>query len=71
MSQIGDKVGGIEAALLFFDGLFREESRWQSFSACICTFPYLLSAAFWFKLSLHAVILYTATLIQDGLCGCN
>lgn len=61
MSQIGKEVGGIElggCSHFILGGLFREDGRWQSFSACICTFPYLLSVAFWFKLLLHAVSSY-------------
>lgn len=52
MSQIGKEVGGFEledCSHFLLGGLFIEDGRWQSFSACICTFPYLLPVAFWFK----------------------
>ncbi len=76
MSQIGSEVEGIElegCSHFLLGGLFREDGRWQSFSACICTFPYVLSVAF-SKLLLHAVSSYDSyinlgwiTLMQLGL----
>lgn len=54
--------------------LLRGDGRWQSLSACICTFPYLLYVAFSFTFLLHAVCSYYssvdlgwATWMQVGL----